>query len=113
MDKHPRSPEVILALAQLYDEHLDQPLKALFYYDEYLENPPGGADLELIKNSRELVYARLGRTFERENRRISALQEENTELRRQNNALKAYIGQIRKKAGSARKETKKSSRNSR
>ena len=65
-EKHPRSPEVTLALAQLYDENLDQPMPAWFYYEEYLRDPPEGADLTLVRNARDLARLRLGRMLEKE-----------------------------------------------
>ena len=95
LKKHPDSPEVILALAQLYDEYLDQPIPALFYYDEYLKNPPQGVDTTLAKNSRELVYSRLSRKFERSSTAVVKLQQEKTALIRQNELLRRYVRQLK------------------
>ena len=115
LKKNPDSPEVILALASLYDEHLNKPIQALFYYDSYLENPPPGADLELVRNARHLVYRRLGRLMERENGHTDALQKEIATLRTQNNLLKRYIlshrrQQVKKPAKTAEKQSQKRSR---
>ena len=94
LKKHPDSPDVILALAELYDENLDQPIPALFYYDEYLKNPPPGVDTTLAKNSRELVYARLGRQFERSSTAVVKLKQEKAVLSRQNELLRRYVRQL-------------------
>ena len=115
LKKNPDSPEVILALASLYDEHLNKPIQALFYYDAYLENPPPGADLELVRNARHLVYRRLGRLMERENGHTAALQKEIATLRTQNNQLKRYIlshrrQQVKKPVKTAEKQSPKRSR---
>ena len=91
LKKYPDSPQVILALAQLYDEHLDQPIPALFYYDEYLNNLPPGADKTLAENSRQLVYSRLGRTFERQSSALLKLQKEKEQLTQQNELLRRYV----------------------
>ena len=106
LKKHPDSPEVILALAQLYDEYLDQPIPALFYYDEYLKNPPHGVDTTLAKNSRELVYSRLGRKFERSNTAVIKLQQEKAALTRQNELLRRYVQQLKNSLNKALKNKK-------
>ncbi len=106
LKKHPDSPEVILALAQLYDEYLDLPIPALFYYDEYLKNPPPGVDTTLAKNSRELVYSRLGRKFERSSTAVIKLQQEKADLARQNELLRRYVQQLKNSLNKALKNKK-------
>lgn len=106
LKKHPDSPEVILALAQLYDEYLDQPIPALFYYDEYLKNPPPGVDTTLAKNSRDLVYSRLGRKFERSSTAVIKLQQEKAALTRQNELLRRYVQQLKNSLNKALKNKK-------
>ena len=110
LKKHPDSPEVILALAQLYDENLNQPIPALFYYDTYLKNPPPRADKTLVENSRALVFARLARSFERESSAVIQLQKEKAELARQNKMLHRYILQLQKRLHSAEKALPKAKR---
>ena len=102
LKKHPDSPEVMLALAELYDENLDQPIPALFYYDEYLSNPPPGADVSIAQNARALVYARLGRTFERQSQTTESLQKEKAELLKKNELLNRYIRQLQQQLRTAR-----------
>ena len=94
-EKHPRSPEVVLALAQLYDENLNQPVQAWFFYEEYLNNPPEGADLTLARNARDLVRLRLGRVLEKDSTALAELQKENADLRKQLALLRRYILQLR------------------
>jgi len=94
-EKHPRSPEVILALAQLYDENLNQPMQAWFFYEEYLKNPPAGADLTLVRNARDLVRLRLGRLLEKDSAALAELQKENASLRSQLALLRRYVTRLR------------------
>jgi len=96
-EKHPRSPEVTLALAQLYDENLDQPMPAWFYYEEYLRDPPEGADLTLVRNARDLVRLRLGRVLEKDSAALAELRKENADLRKQNALLRRYVTQLQKR----------------
>jgi tetratricopeptide (TPR) repeat protein len=103
LKKHPDSPEVILALAELYDENLDQPIPALFYYDEYLKNPPRGADISVARNARSLVYARLGRSFARQSQTAKNLQKETADLQKKNELLNRYIRQLQQQLRAALK----------
>ena len=95
--KNPDSPQVILALAQLYDENLNDPLSALYFYDLYLQNPPPHADLVLVKNSRQLARSRAAKIFEKENSSLLELQKENAELKRQLTLLRRYVIRLQNK----------------
>ena len=101
-EKHPHSPEGVLALAQLYDENLNQPVQAWFFYEEYLSNPPAGADLTLVRNARDLVRLRLGRVLEKDSTALAELQKENASLRRQLALLRRYVSSLRSRSRTPR-----------
>ena len=58
--RHPKEAKIYLKMANLCDESLDEPVSALFYYEEYLKLVPAdGADVESVKKLRDLVEQRL------------------------------------------------------
>lgn len=106
LKKHPDSPDVMLAIAQLCDEGLNDPVTALYYYEEYLKIAPAQSDLELVKNSRDLVRRRLGRMLERETGSLERLEKENLQLKKQNDLLRRVIINLRKQMRALRTPVK-------
>ena len=106
--KNPDSPQVILALAQLYDENLDDPLSAVYFYDLYLQAPPPHSDLVLVKNSRELAYRRMAKNFEKESSSLKELQAENAELKRQLTLMRRYVIQLQNRLKDKKAQNKTS-----
>ena len=51
--------EALLAIARVYDENLDQPAKALEQYERYLEIFPGSAQSRGVKETMQLLRAKI------------------------------------------------------
>ncbi len=100
--QRPEAPAPYLALANLYDEALDRPAAALYFYDRYLELAPQAADRSLVESNRQLVKARLKRELERESLPVppedarEKLEKENALLRRQNEVMRRHIEEQRR-----------------
>ena len=72
LEKYPNSPELFLRLASLYDEELDDPLGAAWYYSEYLRVAPNSPDRESVDIQRRAALEKLKRALEAANGRAAA-----------------------------------------
>ena len=61
LEKYPNSPELFMKLATLYDEVLDEPLAAAWFYSEYLRTAPDSPDRESVAGLRKAALERLYR----------------------------------------------------
>ena len=93
LSRHPESHYITLQMANLCDESLNDPLSALFYYNEFLKLAPEDSPyLQSAKVCRDLVEKRLLRQLSREeNAEIEKLKAENTRLKRINSGLRHII----------------------
>ena len=93
LEKYPNSPVLMLKLATLYDETLNRPLAAAWYYSEFLRTAPDSPDranveiclrsaLEKLCRADEST-ARQTAEAERLRRRVKKLETENRRLRRE------------------------------
>lgn len=92
--RHPESHFIYLQMANLCDESLDDPVSALFYYNEVIKfSPPDSPDLAGVKICRELVRKRMVRQLAREEsqREIENLRSENARLKKINAGLRHII----------------------
>ena len=81
-------------MANLCDESLDDPVSALFYYNEVIKfSPPDSPDLAGVKICRELVRKRMVRQLAREESQseIENLRSENARLKKINAGLRHII----------------------
>ena len=89
--RHPNEPEIYIKIASLCDESLDDPVAALFYYDEYLKMVPvESANAESIKKLRDLVEQRLLRRAMKNmpvSPELEKLRRDNAYLLKMNHAL--------------------------
>ncbi len=83
-EKFPDDPGLRLKLATLYDESLNDPLAAAWYYTEFLRMAPESAELAVVTNYRQAALERIYAPELAEE--VRALREENGRLR---NALEA------------------------
>lgn len=104
--KYPNSPEVLLAIAQMYDEHLDNIPGALYFYSEYLKAAPPGMGEE-AERSISLLRSRWERSIEDGSKVIRDLRQENALLRGQVSALKRLIQERFMAAEKAKHKNKK------
>lgn len=91
--RHPESHYIYLQMANLCDESLDDPVAAIFYYNEFLKfSPPDSPYIQSAKTCRDLVQKRLLRRLAREeNSEIEKLRTENARLKRMNSTLRRII----------------------
>jgi hypothetical protein len=92
--RHPESHYIYLQMANLCDESLDDPVAALFYYNEFLKfSPPDSPYIQSAKTCRDLVRKRLLRKLGREenNSETEKLRAENARLKRMNSTLRRII----------------------
>lgn len=92
LEKYPNSPVLFMKLATLYDESLNDPLAAAWYYSEFLRVTPDSPERETAEACRRAALARVPRTDERVRKyaaagerqrlRVLQLEEENLRLKR-------------------------------
>ena len=107
LEKHPNSPVLFLKLATLYDEALNDPLAAAWYYSEYLRTAPESPEREVVVTCRRAALERARRmdentlrqnaAMERLNARVRQLEADNRRLDRALNEALRRNGEIRKK----------------
>ena len=92
LEKHPNSPVLFLKLATLYDEALNEPLAAAWFYSEYLRTAPESPERETVAVCRRAALERARRmdentlrqnaAMERLRARVRQLEAENRRLER-------------------------------
>ncbi|MBR2344518.1 MAG: RsmE family RNA methyltransferase [Lentisphaeria bacterium] len=91
---NPETPEAYLALAQLCDEHLDDPLEALYCYRMYLQyTPPDAPEHQAVK----ALCAMLEKRAVEKYADIAALKSENAALLEQIAAMKRRSEKVERK----------------
>lgn len=99
----PDSPEVSLLLANFYDEEVDDPAAAWFFYRNYLRSMPGEfAGREEVERCLELARNRLGKSDDQEK-----LRQENAMLQRQNDFLRKTVANLNRQLNEAKKSNAK------
>lgn len=89
----PDEPDAYLALAQLCDEYLDDPLEALFCYRNYLQlTRPGTPEHEAAKNIAAYLEKKATKRFGGEHA------SENAALRRENDELRQRLAALTERA---------------
>ncbi len=93
LSRHPESHYIALQMANLCDESLDDPVSALFYYNEFLKFAPENSPyIQSARVCRSLVEKRLLRKLGREESgELDKLRAENARLKRINSGLRHII----------------------
>ena len=91
-EKFPDSPALALKLATLYDEALDDPLAAAWFYSEYLRLAPDPGERDTVAAYRRAVLKRVAAPEKPEDpAELAALREENLKLRAALEALRRRL----------------------
>lgn len=104
-EKFPDSPVLALKLATLYDETLDDPLAAAWFYSEYLRLAPDSEERETVAAYRRAVLKRLADPEKPGNdAQLAALREENRKLRASLEGLRRRLFRMSQASSSASAE---------
>ncbi len=119
----PRSPAVHYELAALYTDHLDDPYKAVYHYQRFLElnrNSPDAENIRtFIESAKRKIFEQLSKRFESADTARAYAEAEKTrkildqyvaysqKLRSQNDTLRAQNEEMRKRIESFAKESEK------
>lgn len=104
LEKHPNSPVLFLKLATLYDEALNEPLAAAWFYSEYLRTAPESPERETVAVCRRAALERARRMDEntlRQNAAMEKLRARVRQLEAENRRLERALNEaVRRNAES-------------
>ncbi len=107
LEKHPNSPVLFLKLATLYDEELNDPLAAAWYYSEYLRVAPASSERETVDVCRRAALDRLNRmdvNTLKQNAAVEKLQSSVRQLTEENRRLTLALSDARRQLEEAQRE---------